>query len=63
MEDFTEQLTGSALPVSALFDWLKGKPHEAIGWQADLSTLQDGALIARRTTPLPAVTLRLKLDL
>ena len=62
MDALTEQLTGSTLPVAALFDWLQGKTHDAPGWQVDLSALNQGTLVAQRTQPLPAVTLRLKLD-
>jgi outer membrane lipoprotein LolB len=62
MEELTAQLTGSALPVTALFDWLQGQPHEVPGWQADLSSLAQGTLTARRQQPLPTVTLRIKID-
>ncbi|MEY4122173.1 MAG: hypothetical protein RLZZ457_1011 [Pseudomonadota bacterium] len=58
----TEQATGAALPVTALFDWLQGSPTSAPGWQVDLSALPQGALIARRYDPAPEVTLRIKLD-
>ena len=62
MEELTEQLTGSALPVTALFDWLQGQAHEVPGWQADLSSVAQGTLTARRQQPTPAVTLRIKID-
>jgi outer membrane lipoprotein LolB len=58
----TEHATGAALPVTTLFDWLQGLPASAPGWQADLSALPNGLLMAKRTTPLPEVVLRLKLD-
>lgn len=58
----TEQATGAALPVTALFDWLQGKPSPAPGWQVDLSALAQGSLSARRYDPAPEVTLRIKLD-
>ena len=62
LADLTKHATGAALPVSTLFDWLQGLPASAPGWQADLSALPNGLLMAKRTTPLPEVLLRLKLD-
>jgi outer membrane lipoprotein LolB len=62
LDELTEQATGAALPVSALFDWLHGTPSIAPGWQADLSQLPQGLLIAQRVSPTPAVHLRIKLD-
>jgi outer membrane lipoprotein LolB len=62
MDELTQQLTGSALPVAALFDWLQGQAHEVPGWQADLSAVAQGSLTAWRSQPLPTVTLRIKLD-
>jgi outer membrane lipoprotein LolB len=58
----TEQATGAALPVTALFDWLSGTPSSVPGWDVDLSALAQGSLSARRFYPAPEVTLRLKLD-
>ena len=62
MDELTEQVTGSSLPVTALFDWLQGRPTAVPGWQADLSELAQGRLSAQRQFPPPAVTLRVKLD-
>lgn len=62
LEALTEQATGAALPVTALFDWLQGTPSPVPGWQVDLSTLAQGALSARRHRPMPEVILRIKLD-
>jgi outer membrane lipoprotein LolB len=62
MAELTQQLTGSALPVAALFDWLQGQAHDVPGWQADLSSVAQGSLTARRSQPLPAVTLRIKIE-
>lgn len=60
--DLTEQLTGSALPLEALFSWLQGRDAPSPGWVADLSALPQGELKARREQPLPAVSLRVRLD-
>ncbi len=61
-DELTQKTTGAELPLSAIFGWLNGKDIDAIGWQADLSNLSNGSLSARRTSPLPEVSLRIKLD-
>lgn len=55
----TEALTGTALPVVALFAWLRGKADAADGWTVDLSAHRERRLVAQRHHPLPAATLRL----
>jgi len=60
--ELTEKTTGAALPIEAIFGWIQGKPIPAEGWKADLSKLPQGTLTAKRTSPLPEVTLRIKLD-
>lgn len=62
MAELTEQTTGTALPIDALFAWLQGRDVHVTGWQADLSAVPQGMLFARRTDPAPEVTLRIKLD-
>ena len=62
LAELTEKATGAALPVDAIFGWLKGQQVNATGWQADLSSVSQGSLSARRTEPAPEVTLRIKLD-
>ena len=62
VEALTEQLTGSALPLRALFDWLQGRDSPSPGWVVDLSGLGQGELRAQREHPLPMVSLRLRLD-
>lgn len=59
LDELTRELTGAALPVAALFDWLAGRSSEASGWQADLSAQSQGRLVARREQPAPAAELRL----
>ncbi|MDF2464913.1 MAG: outer rane lipoprotein LolB [Ramlibacter sp.] len=54
--------TGSAIPVAALFDWLRGTNTPVPGWQADLSQLGGGRLRAQRTQPPPPADLRVVLD-
>jgi outer membrane lipoprotein LolB len=62
LAELTEQATGAALPVDAIFDWLQGRDVQATGWQADLSNISQGSLSARRTHPAPEVTLRIRID-
>lgn len=54
--------TGTAIPVSSLFDWLAGNNTTVAGWQADLSQLAQGRLHARRLAPPPVADLRVALD-
>ena len=62
LAELTQKTTGAALPLEALFNWLKGIEQEVPGWQVDLSTLPQGWLTAKRLVPAPQVTLRIKLD-
>lgn len=54
--------TGAAIPVAALFDWLRGVNTPVAGWQADLSLLGQGRLRAQRLQPPPPADLRLVLE-
>lgn len=54
--------TGTAIPVSSLFDWLGGNNTAVVGWEADLSQLAQGRLHARRVAPPPVADLRVALD-
>lgn len=62
LDALVTQATGTAVPVTALFDWLAGTNTPVPGWQPDLSQLSGGRLSAKRTTPLPPVQLRVILD-
>jgi outer membrane lipoprotein LolB len=62
LAELTEQAMGAALPVDALFNWIRGLERQTPGWQADLSEVARGVLSARRTDPEPEVTLRIKLE-
>lgn len=78
LDALTQELLGEALPVQALFDWLKGQPwpgtahrrtgdqgFEQLGWQVDLRRFPTGLIVAQRLNPSgpePLATLRLKLD-
>ena len=63
--DLIENVTGTAIPLSALFDWLAGINTVAEGWEIDLSHMKNDEsrrLLAKRTSPLPSAELRLALD-
>ena len=60
------EVTGTELPLAALFDWLAGRDTPVTGWQTDLSQMNNPdtapRLTAKRSAPLPAVELRVVLD-
>lgn len=56
------RLTGTELPIAALFEWLAGRPADAAGWQVDLSAHAQGRITAARQQPAPAAVLRIVLD-
>ena len=62
LDDLTTQLTGTALPVAALFDWLAGQATPLAGWQIDLSQRAEGRIQAERKSPDPVVQLKLVLE-
>lgn len=62
IEALTQEATGTALPLAALFAWLDGRPADVPGWQADLSRIANGRLVARRSMPLPTAELRIVLQ-
>jgi outer membrane lipoprotein LolB len=65
----SQEVLGEALPLDALFDWLRGRPwagapsvaagdgFEQLGWQVSLAQWADGTVSARRAAP-PEVTVR-----
>ena len=60
-----ENVTGAAIPLNALFDWLAGKNTTAEGWEIDLSEMKTEntqRLVAKRTSPLPSAELRIAID-
>jgi outer membrane lipoprotein LolB len=62
LQALATQATGTVIPIGALFSWLRGVPAQEDGWQADLSDLPQGRLLAKRTHPAPAAQLRLILE-
>lgn len=75
LDSLSREALGEAVPVAALFDWLRGRawpgaPSEAdaggagfrqLGWQVDLAAYDKGQVTARRAQP-PTVTVRAVLD-
>ena len=61
LDTLLQDVTGTRIPVTALFSWLKGTQASATGWQADLTGIADGRLTARRSDPQPTATLRIAL--
>ncbi len=62
LDELTTLLTGTALPVPALFDWLAGKSTTPAGWRVDLSQLAQGRIQAERQSPAPQVLLKVVLE-
>lgn len=56
-----ERTTGAAVPVPALFAWLRGEAVDVPGWVADVSRQAQGRINAQRTSPLPSAQLRIVL--
>lgn len=59
LDALTTELGGQALPVAALFAWLRGYDAGANGWEADLSRQATGRIVAKRSQPLPTAELRI----
>ena len=62
VDQLMERTTGAAVPLSALFAWLKGDNATASGWSADLSRQSEGRITAKRLLPAPEADLRVVLD-
>lgn len=62
LQSLIQRLTGTDLPITALFAWLAGQATEVPGWQVDLSDHSQGRLTARRNTPAPPALLRIVLE-
>lgn len=76
LDGLSRQSLGEAVPLAALFDWLRGRPwggaastasappsagFTQLGWTVDLARFDEGWIAATRTRE-PAVNLRAKLD-
>jgi len=62
LQSLGSRLTGTELPITALFEWLAGKQADAPGWQVDLSAHAQGRITAQRPVPTPSTVLRIVLD-
>lgn len=75
--DMTRTMLGEELPVTAMFDWLRGRPwpgadsvaassgepsgFHQLGWAVDLSRFDQARIVARRSAP-PVVIVQVRLD-
>lgn len=62
LQSLGSRLTGTELPITAMFEWLAGKQADAPGWQVDLSAHGQGRITAQRQMPVPGTVLRIVLD-
>lgn len=62
LQSLGARLTGTELPIAALFEWLAGRPGDASGWLVDLSGHAQGKITALRQQPAPGAFLRIVLD-
>lgn len=62
LQSLSQRVTGTALPIGAIFAWLQGRETASAGWEVDLSALPQGRLSARKTAPAPEALLRILLD-
>lgn len=72
LDALSRDALGESVPLSALFDWLHGRPwagapsrdtsagFEQLGWEVDLARKAEGWIVVTRQQP--TVTLRVKLD-
>ena len=58
LDELTAELSGTPVPVAALFGWLRGQAGDVPGWQADLTHQPEGRITARRISPMPTAELR-----
>ncbi len=77
LRDMTRTMLGEELPVTAMFDWLRGRPwpgadsvaaaaaepagFNQLGWAVDLSKFDQARIVARRSAP-PVVVVQVRLD-
>lgn len=75
LDSLSRETLGEAVPVAALFDWLRGRPwpgtasqsnpmgkgFSQLGWEVDLARFAESQVVARRAQA-PAVTVRAVLD-
>ncbi|MEH0167849.1 outer membrane lipoprotein LolB [Paucibacter sp. JuS9] len=77
LDTLTQDLLGEAIPVAALFDWLRGRPwpdapsqtlegetkgFKQLGWTVDLSGFAEKSLIVARRSEPNEVVLRARLE-
>jgi outer membrane lipoprotein LolB len=73
LDSLAFEALGEALPLAALFDWLRGRPwsgapstpqaagFDQLGWRVDLARASEGWIVATRERA-PVVTVRARLE-
>jgi outer membrane lipoprotein LolB len=54
LEALVRATIGTDLPVTNLFEWLRGQAEETDGWSVDLSELPEGRIMARHVEDVKA---------
>ncbi|HRK36830.1 MAG TPA: lipoprotein insertase outer membrane protein LolB [Burkholderiaceae bacterium] len=62
MDELTTALTGNPVPLTALFDWIQGKPTQLDGWTPDLTQWAQGRIRATMHGAMGDTELRVLLD-
>jgi outer membrane lipoprotein LolB len=55
-------VTGTDIPIDALFRWLQGEDTDTSGWKTDFANLAQGRLTARHAAPQGDTELKIILD-
>ena len=62
LETLAREVTGADIPVAGLFAWLQGQQVNSGHWQADLSQLDSGRIVARSAGEGTPAELKIILD-
>lgn len=62
LQALTLHVTGAALPISSLFEWLRGHEVPTPGWSVNLQDIGTGRITAERLAPDIPATLKIVLD-
>lgn len=62
VDELTERVVGTPLPMQGLFAWLEGRSQAIPGWTVDLQDLPQGRLTAQRYAPAPLADLKIVLE-
>ena len=62
LDELITQVAGTPIPVTALFDWLRGVATPVPGWRPNLAQAAQGRISAQRFDPPPQADLRVILE-